>query len=242
MSNHKDASVPFREHLVELRQRIIYSLVVVSITFAVAFNYSKQILDFLSKPMLPYISNGNLVYLNLSGGFFLFFKVALITAIVISSPFIVYQIFMFMAPGLYDNERRFIKILIAIASLSFFTGFILLYQLILPVFFSFFKRFIFDFYEVFPKADDYLDFVLKFNLYAGVLFMIPFGVFILDYAKILTLQKLVEIRPGIVIISFIIAAAMTPPDVVSQLLIAAIILILFELGVLVTRLKHFIFR
>lgn len=242
MSNHRDASIPFREHLVELRQRIIYSLVVVFITFVVAFNYSKQILDFLSKPLLPYISNGNLVYLNLSGGFFLFFKVALITALVVSSPFIIYQIFMFMAPGLYDNERRFIKILIAIASLSFFTGFILLYQLILPVFFSFFNRFIFDFYEVFPKADDYLDFVLKFNLYAGILFMIPFGVFILDYAKILPLQKLVEIRPGIIIISFIIAAAMTPPDVVSQLLIAAIILILFELGILVAKLKHFIFR
>jgi len=242
MPNPKDASIPFREHLVELRQRIIYCLVVVAIIFVVAFNYSKEILTFLTKPLLPFISNGNLVYLNLSDGFFIFFKVSLVTSIVASSPFIIYQIFMFMAPGLYDNERRFIKVLIAIASISFFTGFLLLYQLILPVFFNFFSHFIFDFYEVFPKADDYLDFVLKFNLYAGVLFMIPFAVFILDYAKILPLQRLLEIRPGIIIFSFILAAVLTPPDIISQLLVAAVILILFELGVLVTRAKHLIFR
>ncbi|GAB4431801.1 MAG: twin-arginine translocase subunit TatC [bacterium] len=238
----KDASIPFREHLVELRQRIIKSLLVITFFFIVTFNYSREILNFLSKPLLPFLTNGNMVYLNLSDGFFLFFKVSLVVALVLSAPFIIYQIFMFMAPGLYDNEKRFIKILIAIASLSFITGFILLYQIVLPIFFSFFSKFIFDFYEVFPRADDYLDFVLKFNLYAGVLFMIPFGVFILDYAKILPLQRLVEIRPGVIIISFILAAAITPPDVISQILVSAIILILFETGILVTKIKHAFFK
>lgn len=237
-----DASLPFREHLVELRQRIIKCLLVIVVFFLIAFNYSKEIINFLSKPLIPYLINGNMVYLNLSDGFFIFFKVSLITAIVFSSPFIIYQIFMFLAPGLYDNEKRFIKLLIAIASLSFFTGFFFLYKILLPVFFNFFSKFIFDFYELFPRADDYLNFVLKINLYSGVLFMIPFAVFILDYAKILPIQKLVEVRAGVILLSFILAAVITPPDILSQIIVAAIIIALFEFGVIVTKIKHFFVR
>lgn len=237
-----DTSIPFREHLVELRQRIIKSLVVLLVAFLVAYKYSKEMLNFLSKPLMPFLANGNLVYLNLSDGFYIFFKVSLVAALVVSAPFIIYQLFMFMAPGLYDNEKRLIKILIAIASLSFITGFLLLYQLVLPVFFNFFSKFIFDFYEVFPRVDDYLDFVLKFNLYAGILFMIPFGVFILDYAKIIPLQRLIEIRPGVVILSFILAAAITPPDVISQVLVSIVILALYEMGLIVAKLKHIIIK
>ncbi len=242
MSQTPNTAVPFREHLVELRQRLIKSLVVLFMSFVIAFNYAKEILTFLSKPLIPFLNEGHMVYLNLSDGFFLFFKVSLITAVVTSSPFIIYQIFMFMSPGLYPQEKRFIKILIAIASLSFFTGFIFLYQLVLPVFFNFFNKFIFDFYEIFPRADDYLNFVLKFNLYAGVLFIIPVGVFILDYARIVPLKKLVEIRAGVILLAFIIAAAITPPDVLSQILVSAIIIVLFEVGIMVTKIRHFIFR
>lgn len=237
-----DARVPFREHLVELRQRIIKSLTVVLVVFLVAFNYSKEILTFLSKPLIPYIGSGNMVYLKLADGFFLFFKISIITAIVVSTPFIMCQMFLFMAPGLYENEKRFIKILITIASFSFFTGFIMLYQVVLPIFFNFFSKFIFDFYEIFPNAVDYIDFVLKFNLYAGALFMIPIGIFILDYAKILTIDKLKELRPGVILLSFIISAAITPPDVLSQIVVSAIIIVLFEIGLFVTRIKHMIFN
>lgn len=239
---HSDLSLPFREHLVELRQRIIKSLIAIAIAFIFAYHYVEKILNFLIKPLIPYLTKGNLVYLNLSEGFFLFFKVSLVVAIVISSPFIIYQIFMFMAPGLYDHEKRFIKILIAIASLSFITGFFFLYQLVLPIFFNFFSQFIFDFYELFPRAEDYLDFVLKFNLYAGFLFMIPFAVFIFDYAKIITLQQFIELRPGIILLSFIIAAGITPPDIISQIILAVIIIALFEVGLLVTKVKHFFIK
>jgi sec-independent protein translocase protein TatC len=239
ITQSEEKTLPFREHLVELRQRLVKSVIAVGIVFIIAFNYSEQILKFLTIPLKPYIGAGNLVYLRVQDGFFIFFKVALVMALIIASPVIVYQIFMFMAPGLYDKEKKLLKIIITIGSLSFFAGFAFLYQILLPVFFNFFSRFIFDFYEVFPNVTEYIDFVLKFNLYAGVLFMIPFAIFIMVFFKLITVEKLLELRRVFILLSFIIAALLTPPDILSQILLSAIIIALFELGILIVRTKNF---
>lgn len=234
----EEKKLPFREHLVELRQRLTKALICVGVTFLVTYNYSKQILDFLTKPLLPYIGSGNLVYLRIPDGFFVFFKVSLVVSLVLSAPVIIYQTFMFMAPGLYNKEKRLLKIFIAAGSLSFFTGFALLYQFLLPFFFNFFSRFVFDFYQVFPNVMEYIDFILKFNLYAGVLFMIPFAVFIMAFFKIITVEKLIELRRAFILSAFIIAAVMTPPDILSQIMLSVIIIALIELGILFARIKQ----
>lgn len=238
----EDKKLPFREHLIELRGRIIKILISLAIFFVIAFNYAKEILSFLTEPLNGFITSGSFVYLKLTDGFFLFFKISLIMAIVLSSPVIIYQIFMFMAPGLFEHEKRLLKIFISIGFLSFFTGFAFLYKLVLPVFLNFFSRFIFDFYEVYPNINDYLDFVLKFNLYAGILFTIPFSVFLLVHFKIIEIKKLVELRKAFIIFSFIISAVITPPDILSQILVSAIIIALFEIGLVIAKLKVALFE
>lgn len=233
----EDKKLPFREHLIELRQRIIKMLIAVSIFFVICFNYVREILNFLVSPLKEFIGTGSLVYLKLTDGFFLFFKTSLIFAIVFASPVIVYQIFMFMAPGLFEYEKRLLKIFIAIGFLSFFTGFAFLYKVVLPVFLNFFSKFIFDFYEIYPNINDYLDFVLKFNFYAGILFTVPFSIFLLVHFKIMELKKLIELRKAFIILSFIISAVITPPDILSQILVSVIIIILYEVGILIARLR-----
>ncbi len=228
--------------MIELRQRIIKILIALSIFFVISFKYAKNILAFLTEPLKGFVGTGNLVYLKLTGGFFIFFKVSLVFALILSSPVIIYQIFMFMAPGLFDHEKRLLKIIIAVGFISFFTGFAFLYKLVLPVFLSFFSRFVFDFYEIYPDINDYIDFILKFNLYAGILFTIPFAIFLMVNFKIIEFKKLLELRKGFVILAFIVSAAITPPDVLSQILVSIIIIGLFELGILISRIRFLFLR
>jgi len=233
-----DSNLSFREHLIELRQRIIKSIIAVGIFFIFCYYYSERILSFISQPLIPYLGQGGtLVLKTLPSGFFLFFKISLITAIILALPVIIYQLFMFLAPGLYPHEKRMLKIILAIGFLSFSTGFIFLYRFIFPLFFSFFKRFIFDFYELLPEATEYIDFVLKFNLYAGILFMIPFAIVLAVFFNIVSIEKFKELRKVFIIFSFFIAASITPPDILSQIIISTFIIILYEFGLLISHIK-----
>lgn len=240
MTTQSDSTLPFREHLVELRQRLVICCIVVGILFVVTFNYAELILDFLAHPLVPFLGSGTMVFLKVQDGFFMFFKVALVSSLVLSAPVIVYQIFMFMAPGLYEGEKRLLKVLIAIGSASFIAGFALLYRFMMPVFFSFFQRFVFDFYRLYPDVNEYVNFVLRFNFYAGILFMIPFGVFIAAYFGIITARKLTEHRGAFVLLAFVVAALLTPPDLLSQIILSAIIIMLFEAGVLSARMAPYL--
>ncbi len=236
----EDSNLSFKEHLIELRQRIIKSLISVGVFFILAYYYSERILYFITKPLLPYLDKDNtLVFKTLPSGFFLFFKIAFITSLILATPIIVYQLFMFLAPGLYPHEKRILKIILAIGFLSFATGFILLYQFIFPLFFNFFKRFIFDFYELLPEASEYIDFVLKFNFYAGILFMIPFAIILAVLFNIITLEKFKELRKVFIVFSFFISAAITPPDILSQIVISLLIIILYETGIFIAHIKLF---
>lgn len=233
-----DSNLSFREHLIELRQRIIKCLISVAVFFLISYYYSEKILFFIVQPLLPYLNEGStLVLRTLPSGFFLFFKISLITSIILAFPVIVYQIFMFLAPGLYPHEKRLLKIILAIGFLSFSTGFIFLYRFIFPLFFSFFKRFIFDFYELLPEATEYIDFVLQFNFYAGILFMIPFALILAVFFNIVTLDKFKELRKVFIIFSFFISATITPPDVLSQIVVSILIIILYEIGILLAHFK-----
>lgn len=234
----EDSNLSFKEHLVELRQRVIKSLIAVGVFFIIAYYYAERILFFITKPLLPYLSkDSTLVFKTLPSGFFLFFKIALITSLILATPVIVYQLFMFLAPGLYPHERRILKIILAIGFLSFATGFIFLYQFIFPLFFNFFKRFIFDFYELIPEASEYIDFVLKFNFYAGILFMIPFAIILAVFFNIISIDKFKELRKFFIIFAFFIAAAITPPDILSQIVISLLIIILYEVGIFFAHIK-----
>ncbi len=237
----EDKKIPFREHLIELRQRIIKILIALFVCFVISFNFIKPILSFLTEPLKGFVTTGNLVYLKLTDGFFLFFKVSLIIALLLASPIIIYQIFMFLAPGLFEHEKRLLKIFITIGFLSFFTGFSLLYKLVLPIFLNFFSKFVFDFYEVYPNINEYLDFVLKFNLYAGILFTIPFAIFLMIHFKIIKLSQVLELRKLFIILSFVISAIITPPDLLSQILVAIIIIALFEIGIVIARIRVALF-
>ncbi|MCX7991701.1 MAG: twin-arginine translocase subunit TatC [Proteobacteria bacterium] len=237
ITQSEDKKLPFREHLIELRQRIIKILITIGFFFIISFNYAKEILFFLTEPLKGFTGGGNLVYLKLTDGFFLFFKTSLIIALILSSPVLIYQIFMFMAPGLFEHEKRLLKIFILIGFLSFFTGFAFLYKLVLPLFLAFFSKFVFDFYEVYPNINDYIDFILKFNFYAGVLFTIPFAIFLMVHFRIIELNRLIELRKAFIILSFIISAIITPPDLLSQIIVSVIIIALFEMGLLIARIR-----
>lgn len=234
----EDSNLSFKEHLVELRQRIIKSLIAVGVFFIITYYYAERILLFITQPLLPYLNkDSTLVFKSLPSGFFLFFKIAFITSLILATPVIVYQLFMFLAPGLYPHEKRILKIILAIGFLSFATGFIFLYRFIFPLFFNFFKRFIFDFYELLPEGNEYIDFVLKFNFYAGILFMIPFAIILAVFFNIIALEKFKELRKAFIIFSFFISAVITPPDILSQIVISLLIIILYEIGIFISHVR-----
>ena len=220
-------------HLIELRNRLIKSLIVVLLLFGVCFYFSGEIMRFLSLPLYQALPAGSKpVFTDQAGAFFTLTKVAFLTAVLVSLPWILYQAWAFVAPGLYEHERRFAMPLI-VSSVAFLVlGIGFAYTFVLPAAYKFFiKMSAGTGAEVLQDLQRYWDFTLAIFFGFGLTFEVPVVQMLLVKVGIVNVTQLRHARRYVVVGAFVVAAVLTPPDVLSQFMLAIPLIILYELGI-----------
>ncbi|MDR1776396.1 MAG: twin-arginine translocase subunit TatC [Desulfovibrio sp.] len=221
-------------HLNELRVRLIRCCMALGVAFVACWVVVDPIFDTLVNPLLAALpNNSTAIYTTLPEGFFTRMFVAFVTSVFAASPVIFYQLWSFIAPGLYEEEKQAIVPIAFVSAVFFVLGGTFCYFIVFPYAFKFFVSFSTEQIVVMPKVSDYLDFVLKLILAFGLIFEMPLFAFFLSRMGIVTAAMMRHARRYAVLAIFIIAAILTPPDVVSQLLMACPMLLLYEVSILV---------
>lgn len=226
----------FISHLVELRDRLVKASIGIAIACAVLMLWPgpARIYDFLAAPMLASLPAGSkMIATGVIAPFLVPMKVTLVLAFIVALPWVFYQLWAFVAPGLYTHEKRLVLPLVVSSSLLFIGGVAFCYFFVFGRVFAFIAEFAPTSIAVTPDIENYLDFVMSMSLAFGVTFEVPVVVVILVRMGIVSIEKLKSVRPYVIVGAFVIAAIVTPPDVVSQLALAIPMCLLFELGLLV---------
>ncbi|HPG38436.1 MAG TPA: twin-arginine translocase subunit TatC [bacterium] len=231
--DNKDKRMPFLDHLEELRWTIMRSLVAVVISSIVCYIFSKQIVDFLRYPAPEDLQ---LIYLSPTEGFMIYIKVSICAGLVVAFPYIAYQLWQFIVPGLLERERKYVPHIAFFTTVCFLTGAAFAYYLIVPFGLKFLLAFQTDYLSATIAIGKYLGFVVTLILVFGAVFELPVLAFFLSYIGLLTPEFLTKYRRYGIVIIFIIAAVLTPPDVFTQLMLAGPLLILYEISILITKL------
>lgn len=226
------------EHLNELRRRLIFVAVGLTAGTAAGFSFARQILDYLTAPLKAYPEAGRLVFLTPTEAFFAFLKIAFLTGLILSAPLTIYQIGAFVWPALEGRERRYFISLVPAIAVLFAGGVLFAYKVILPFVFRFFLGFSTENLQAFLTLGGYLNFVLGLVLPFGVVFQLPVLAYLLTAIGIITPAFLRRNRKFAVLAIFVIAALLTPPDVVSQVMMAGPLLVLYEIGVVISALAY----
>lgn len=224
----------FISHLIELRERLIRSIVAVLLVFLCMVNWARDIYSVLAAPMLAALpQGGQMIAIDVAGAFLVPMKVTLMLAFLLALPYVLYQAWMFVAPGLYASEKRLTLPLLVSSFVLFFVGMSFAYFVVFPSVFAFVNKFAPEGVAVMTDIDKYLSFVMTTFIAFGVTFEVPVVVIVLVKTGIVTIEKLKEIRPYVVVGAFIVGAIFTPPDVLSQFLLAVPLLLLYEAGIIV---------
>lgn len=234
-----ESQAPLLDHLVELRSRLLRAVLALAVAFFVCFYFAKDILAFLVQPLLDAGQN-RLIYTKLYGQFFVELKVALWAAFFVSFPIIANQLWAFIAPGLYAKEKKaFLPFLLATPVL-FLAGASLAYFVVMPTAFHWFLGFQGTpggvAIEALPNSEDYLGLVMQFILAFGLSFLLPVLLMLLNIAGIVQREQLIKARRYMIVLAFVVAAVATPPDVISQLMLAVPLILLFEGSLIAMRL------
>ncbi|MDT8375541.1 MAG: twin-arginine translocase subunit TatC [Mariprofundaceae bacterium] len=229
---------PLLSHLRELRKRLKIAALAYLIGVAVLMNFSDVVFDFISMPLRAALPPGTpLIFLNAPDVFFTYLKIALVLSIFATAPVTFYQVWAFVAPGLYHHERHaFASYFIASTGLLFIGGAFAFY-VVFPLIFEFFLGFSSDTIQAMPAVKEYLTLVLKLLFAFGISFQIPIIVMILVRLDLVQVSTLADKRRYVIIWAFIIAAILTPPDIISQTLLALPMLLLYEIGILLAKMK-----
>lgn len=221
-------------HLVELRTRLLHAVVAVLLVFVCIFPWASDLYTLLAQPLLARLpKGGQMIATDVTTPFFVPLKVALMAAFLIALPYILYQIWRFVAPGLYAHEKRLVWPLIIASTFLFFCGMAFAYFVVFPVVFGFITASAPQGVAVMTDIDKYLSFVLTMFMAFGVTFEVPVAVVVLVRMGFVTIEQLREARPYVVVGAFVIGAIFTPPDVVSQLMLAIPLWLLYEAGIVV---------
>jgi sec-independent protein translocase protein TatC len=226
----------FMSHLIELRDRLLRCVLALLLVFICLFPWARELYAILAQPMLASLpEGGKLIATEVTAPFFVPVKVTMMAAIVVALPYLLYQIWAFVAPGLYAHEKRLIAPLIVSSTILFLCGMAFAYYLVFPVVFHFMVAVAPVGVAVMTDIGKYLDFVLTLFLAFGVTFEVPVAVVILVRMGIVTVEKLKDIRPYVIVGAFVIGAIFTPPDVVSQVMLAVPLWVLYEAGIIVAQ-------
>ncbi|WP_020561656.1 twin-arginine translocase subunit TatC [Methylosarcina fibrata] len=237
-NNHEEhAEQPFISHLIELRDRILRVVFCVLVVFLALAYYANDIYALLAGPLMKHMpANSTMIAIEVASPFFTPFKLALVVAVFISVPYILYQFWAFVAPGLYKQERRLILPLLIASTLLFYLGVAFSYFVVFPLIFGFLTAAAPPGVAVMTDITQYLDFVLTMFFAFGVCFEVPILTIVLVWAGLVTPRELAEKRPYVIVGAFIVGMVLTPPDAISQTLLAVPMWMLFELGLLSSRL------
>ncbi len=227
-----DEGQPLIEHLIELRSRVLNSVLAVLIIFLPLFYFANPIYEYLARPLMVYLPEGSsMIATQVASPFLTPFKLTLVLAVFIAIPYILHQIWSFVAPGLYSNEKRVAIPLLVSSILLFYTGIAFAFFVVFPIVFGFFTAVAPEGVAVTPDIHQYLDFVLKLFFAFGIAFEIPIATVLLVWSGATTIDNLKRKRPYVVVGCFVVGMLLTPPDIVSQVLLALPMWILFESGI-----------
>jgi sec-independent protein translocase protein TatC len=225
-----DDKLPFTDHLDELRHRLIISVVGIGIGFAISYAFSQQILFLLQRPMPT-----RLVFIAPTEAFFVNLKVAFYAGLFLSVPLLLFQVWKFVAPGLYEHERRYSYPFLLISTALFLVGSIFAYVVLLPITLHFLIAQGGELWKPNITLSNYLSFCMRLILAAGLVFEFPVLMYFLAKVGVVTPEFLVKNRKYAVLAAFIISAVLTPPDVFSQILLAVPLFLLFEASIFVAK-------
>ena len=226
----------FLSHLFELRDRLIRALLSIGIVFICLFPWAKELYALLAQPLLEKLPvGGQMIATDVVGVFLVPMKVALMVSFLIALPYVLYQIWAFVAPGLYAHEKRLALPLVAASVILFFIGMAFAYFLVFPTVFGFMSKVAPDGVAWMTDIEKYLSFVMGTFIAFGVTFEVPVVVIVLVQMGIVELATLKEWRSYVIVGAFVVAAVVTPPDVVSQLMLAIPLCLLYEVGMLMAR-------
>ncbi|SJL85062.1 twin-arginine translocase subunit TatC [Vibrio palustris] len=229
-------SQPLISHLLELRNRILRSVAAVMTVFLGLVYFSNKIYEFVSQPLVERLPSGaSMIATDVASPLFTPLKLTLIVAVFLAVPFILYQVWAFVAPGLYKHEQRLIFPLLISSSLLFYSGVAFAYFVVFPLIFGFFTTISLGGVEFMTDITSYLDFVLSLFMAFGIAFEVPVAIILLCWTGATDVQSLKEKRPYIVVAAFIIGMVLTPPDMISQTLLAIPMCLLFEIGLFFAR-------
>ncbi len=226
----------FISHLMELRDRMLRVLIAVGVVFLFLFPFASELYDLLAYPMMRALPAGTkMIATGVVAPFLIPVKIAVMVAFTVALPYVLYQAWAFIAPGLYAHEKRLVMPLVVASTVLFFLGVAFCYFFVFGVVFDFVYRIAPKSISVAPDIENYLNFVLTMFLAFGVTFEVPIVVLILVRMGVVSIEQLRNIRPYFIVGAFVVSAIVTPPDVLSQLLLAIPMCLLFELGLIAAR-------
>ena len=232
-----EKSVTLFDHLLELRNRLLRAILGVVIVFCSLVYFAQDIYQYLAQPLLQTMPIGSqMIATDVASPFFAPFKLTIVLSVFLAMPYILYQMWSFIAPGLYRNEKRLIAPLMLGSTLLFYGGIAFAYFVVFPVVFAFFTSVAPEGVVIATDISSYLDFVLKLFFAFGAAFEIPIAVVLMCWTGVTSPNSLRNKRPYVVVGVFVIGMLLTPPDVISQSMLAIPMLLLFELGIIVASL------
>lgn len=222
---------PLIKHLFELRTTALRCIISIILITIILLPFANQIYSFIATPLIAKLPEGSsMIATEVASPFFAPFKLTLFCGIFFSIPYILYQTWSFIAPGLYINERKLILPLLISSSLLFYLGIFFAYYAVFPILFAFLTTTAPSNITIMTDINHYLDFILKLFFAFGISFEIPIATILLIKSNFITIEKLSSNRPYIILFAFFVGMLLTPPDVISQILLAIPIWILFEIG------------
>ena len=232
----EDEKLPFTSHLEELRKRLITSFIAVGVGFVLAFGFKERLFGILVQPLINVMKDGEtLIYTGLPEAFFTYLKVSFLTGLMVASPILLYQFWMFVAPGLYQKERRLMIPIVILSSFFFVGGALFGYFVVFPWGFKFFMGFASDTIRPLPSMKEYFGFSAKLLLAFGLVFELPLVITFMAKLGIVSIDFLKKNRKYALLLFFAGAAILTPPDIITQILMAMPLMILYEVSIIGAR-------
>ena len=230
---------PFLGHLEELRKRFVAIAIAVGVGFAISYAFAERLFNLLILPLKAVMPEGDqLIFTNLPEMFFTYLKVALLSGVMLMAPFIFYQLWMFIAPGLYRREKKYVIPFVVASTILFVGGALFGYFVVFPFGFKFFIGFSNEYVKALPSVKQYFSFAIKLLFAFGIVFELPVVIFFLTKMGIVTPELLSRKRKYAILLTFVLAAILTPPDVITQCMMAGPLIILYEIGILVSRIAR----
>ena len=236
---HEEEKQPFLSHLEELRKRLVAISIGVGVAFIICYLFSERLFQYLILPLKTVLPEGDqLIFTNLPEMFITYLKVSLIAGILLAAPFIFYELWLFIAPGLYQREKRYVIPFVLFSTILFVGGALFGYFVVFPFGFKFFLGFSNEYVKALPSVKQYFSFSIKLLFAFGVVFELPVVVFFLTKMGVVNADFLRKKRKYAILLTFVIASILTPPDVATQCMMAGPLIILYEISIFISKMAR----